>query len=158
MNDYKVNGRKSLGRVERAWDAHLRRHLGDCPPLSITTHRLRRYVAERQEEGTANATIRKETAALRRELKLLHRDGQLSTVPHVPSPKVNNTRKGFLDAGDSEAIVEKLPKQAKPIVRFAFLTGWRKSEILSLRSSQVDWDAGEIRLEPVVSTFFCRSG
>jgi integrase len=34
-------------------------------------------------------------------------------------------------------------------MQFAYITGWRlKSEVLSLRWSQVDLNAGEVRLEP----------
>jgi integrase len=35
----------------------------------------------------------------------------------------------------------------KPVVTFAYYTGWRKEEILSLRWNQVDLQAEEIRLE-----------
>ena len=33
-------------------------------------------------------------------------------------------------------------------VRFAFLTGWRRGEVLPLQWSQVDWTAGVVRLAP----------
>src|SRR5262245_31410102 len=36
-----------------------------------------------------------------------------------------------------------------PVVRFAYITGWRtRSEILTLQWKQVDFHAGEIRLDP----------
>lgn len=145
--DYKVNGKKSLDRVLLAFD-HLERVMGNRPLLSITTGRIKRYIADRQKEGAANATIRKETAALKRGFNVLHEDGRLSNVPPVPSPKVNNTRRGFFTREDVEAIIKHLPEHAKPVVRFLFLTGWRKSEGLNLQWSQVDFEAGEIRLEP----------
>jgi integrase len=34
------------------------------------------------------------------------------------------------------------------VVRFGFLTGWRRTEILELRWAQVDWSGGLVRLEP----------
>ena len=37
----------------------------------------------------------------------------------------------------------------RPVITFAFITGWRiRSEVVSLEWRQVDFDAGEIRLEP----------
>jgi integrase len=39
------------------------------------------------------------------------------------------------------------PDYFKPVVTFAYYTGWRKEEILSLRWSQIDLPAEEIRLE-----------
>ena len=42
-----------------------------------------------------------------------------------------------------------LPTELQPIVRFAYLTGWRvASEVLPLVWSRVDFDAGEVRLDP----------
>jgi integrase len=35
-----------------------------------------------------------------------------------------------------------------PLVRFAYLTGWRKGEILSLQWRQVDWPGRLVRLDP----------
>lgn len=147
VSDYEVNGKKTVTNVRTAF-GHLEDHLGDCPILSITTGRLRRYIVDRQEEGAANATIRKETAALKRGLNLLQQDGALSNVPRIPNPKVSNARKGFLEAGDVESICDHPPRHAATVVRFLYLTGWRKSEAFSLQWSQVDFDASEIRLEP----------
>ena len=36
----------------------------------------------------------------------------------------------------------------KPVIEFAYLTGWRRGEILSLQWRQVDFQAGVVRLEP----------
>lgn len=147
LSDYKLNGKKTARNVRTAFN-HMERHLGNCHILSVTTARIRRYIGDRQDEGAANATVQKEMAALKRALNLLFQDGRLSRVPHIPSPQVSNTRKGFFESGDVEGILKHLPTHAQYVVRFAYLTGWRKSEILSLQWSQVDFEAGEIRLEP----------
>jgi hypothetical protein len=45
----------------------------------------------------------------------------------------NNTRTGFLDPGDFEAVRKRLPRAVGAAVRFAYLTGWRvPSEVLPL--------------------------
>ena len=147
VDDYRIHGRKTAQNLCGAFN-HLERHLGNCPLLSITTGRIRRYIADRQDEGAAAATIQNEMAALRRALNILHQDGQLSRVPHIPSPEVNNTRRGFFEAADLAEILKYLPEHAQQVARFAYLTGWRHSEILGLKWTQVDHDAEEIRLEP----------
>ena len=143
ITDYKMRRLKSLRRVRGAFK-HLRRTFGNEPVLSITDQRVRRYVVDRQGEGAADSTIQKELAALRRGFNLLN----LSQKPKVPNLNPDNVRKGFFEGGDLEAVVSKLPDDLKPVVRFAFLTGWRKGEILTLQWSQVDFSAGIVRLDP----------
>jgi hypothetical protein len=47
------------------------------------------------------------------------------------------------------AVLSHLPDAVRPAVRFAYLTGWRmKSEVLSLTWKNVDFNAGQVRLEP----------
>ena len=49
---------------------------------------------------------------------------------------------------DLEAVVAALPAYLRDFTRFAYLTGWRKGEIISLKWTDVDRDAGAIRLRP----------
>jgi integrase len=49
---------------------------------------------------------------------------------------------------DLEAVVTALPAYLQDFTRFAYLTGWRKGEIISLKWTDVDRDAGAIRLRP----------
>ncbi len=52
--------------------------------------------------------------------------------------KENNTRKGFFDLGEFEAVRNALPSYLKGCVTFAYKIGWRKEEISNLTWSQVD--------------------
>ena len=49
-------------------------------------------------------------------------------------------------------MVATLPDYLRAFTRFADLTGWRKGEIISLRWTGVDRDAGAIRLRPEAAT------
>jgi len=53
-----------------------------------------------------------------------------------------------LERPDLEAVIAALPNYLRDFTRFAYLTGWRKGEIVSLRWADVDRDAGVIRLRP----------
>jgi integrase len=72
-------------------------------------------------------------------------------LPSIPKVRVlteNNTRQGFFERPDLEAVVAALPDSLRDFTRFAYLTGWRKGEIISLKWTDVDRDAGAIRLRP----------
>lgn len=148
--DYMANGRKSLENVETAFG-----HLEDGFPqgkrtraVDITADRVTRYVADRKEEGAANATINKELAALRRAFNLMVDAGRLSRAPSIKTLSTDNVRESFLTMGDVDAICTEIADELAPVVRFAALTGWRKGEVLGLTWRQVDFESGTVRLDP----------
>ncbi|MCC7007687.1 MAG: site-specific integrase [Acidobacteria bacterium] len=128
--------------------------------ISITTAEMRAFVAERQREekdddgkvtkrAASNAEINRELAALRRAFRLAVRAGRLIQCPHVPMLRENNTRRGFLEADQVTAICAALPEPLRPIVKFAYATGWRTaSEVLPLEWRNVDWVGRCVRLDP----------
>jgi integrase len=63
--------------------------------------------------------------------------------PHL---REDNARQGFFERGDFEAVAAHLPDPVRDIARFAYLSGWRKGEILPLRGDSVDRTAGKVRL------------
>jgi integrase len=62
--------------------------------------------------------------------------------------KVNNARKGFFEREQFEAVLRHLPEHLRPVVQVAYLTGWRRGEILSRCWRHVDLAGGSLRLEP----------
>lgn len=143
--DYRVNKRRSSKRLGTSLD-RLRESFGTDRALDITTDRVKRYIDQRQRDGRENATIQKELAALKRMFTLAVESGLLNNRPHIPSVKVSNARQGFFTDGDLDRVLAKLPAYLRAPTRFAYLTGWRKEEVLSLTWSNVDFDAGEVRL------------
>ena len=146
-DDYVTNERPSLERV-RSSLKHLREHFGLSRALDITSDRLTAYVGKRRAEGAALATIGNELAALRRGFSLAIRAGHLTHRPVFPVLSIQNARQGFFERAEFEKVREQLPAPLRPVVTFAYLTGWRKREILNLRWRDVDFTAGMIRLEP----------
>lgn len=143
--DYKINARRSTRRLATSLN-HLRDFFAMSRALDISMDRVLRYIAHRQDEGAANASIQKELAALKRAFNLAVQAGRLSTAPYIPSVKVNNTREGFFETEELNRLIRELPEPLRPLVQFAAFTGWRKSEVLGLRWSDVDFEAGEVRL------------
>lgn len=143
--DYRVNGRKSSIRGVLS---HLSGFFGTTRAIDITTDRITRYIADRQDEGAANASIQNELAALKRMFTLAVRAGRLPNRPYIPSLHIRNTREGFFEPADLERLIAALPEAEAAVTRFAALTGWRKGEVLPLRWSQVDFSTGTVRLAP----------
>lgn len=64
----------------------------------------------------------------------------------IRDPK--NVRTGFFEADDFEAVLAELSDYLRPVMRFAYLTGWRvTSEVLPLEWTRVDLNAGVLRLD-----------
>lgn len=61
--------------------------------------------------------------------------------------KVSNSRKGFFEVEQHRAVLTHLPCYLKPLAEVAYLTGWRKSELLKLQWRQIDFENGWLRLE-----------
>ncbi len=146
-DDYRVNQRRSLERVEYSLK-HLGALFGLDKAVDITSDRIARYIAERQEAGASPATIVQEVACLRRMFTLAIRAGKVAHKPHIPTIRPSLPRSGFFEPAEYEALMRELPKYLRPLVEFLYLTGWRLGETCPLKWSRVDFTAGVVRLEP----------
>jgi integrase len=161
VNDYRVNGRRSLDDLERRIKLHLQPFFGGRRMSAVTTSDVRAYIAKRQadvrvvgkgdvrrETPTSAGEINRELTALKRMFSLAVQAGKLIAKPHIPMLKENNVRTGFFDREQFEAVRRRLPEDVQPVVTLAHITGWRLGEILPLQWRQVDFAAGEVRLDP----------
>ena len=147
VSDYRVRRVKSLGSA-LSHIKPVRDQFGDWRALDINFRAIEAYITRRREEKKSNATINRELELLRRALRLAHDRQMLPSVPKVRALTENNTRQGFFERIDLEAVVAALPDYLRDFTRFAYLTGWRKGEIISLKWTDVDRDTGSIRLRP----------
>jgi integrase len=146
LDDYQANERRSLRRVTGGVK-HLREFFGDYRAIDITDDRINAYIVHRKEQGAANATINRELAALKRAFRLAGR--KAGTPPRFQMLRENNTRKGFFEAEQFQAVLKHLPDELKPVFQVAYITGWRvPSEILTRRWQHVDFEGNWLRLEP----------
>jgi len=151
LRDYRINSRASIDDVRARWELHLKPFFGGMRAVDVTSEQLARYVDKRQQEDAANATINRELAALKRMFRL----GQQSTppkvirVPKFPKLAEHNVRKGFLEDGQYRKLIEYCPELwFRGLVECGRTYGWRVSELLNMRASQVDVAQRVIRLEP----------
>ena len=61
---------------------------------------------------------------------------------------LKNARTGFFEHDQYEAVLRNLPEHLRPVVQVAYLTGWRRGEILTRQWRHVDLKLGWLRLEP----------
>lgn len=150
VTDYTTNKKRSTAEVERRIKLHLTPFFKGRKLSSITSTDLRKFVAARLEAKASPAEINRELAIVRRAFRLAAADDRYhGRVPKFPMLQERNTRQGFFDDAMVDAVIGHLPVAVQPVVRFAYITGWRvQSEILPLEWRHVDQKAEEIRLEP----------
>jgi integrase len=62
--------------------------------------------------------------------------------------QVNNARKGFFEHSEYQAMFRALSEELRPVLAFAYYTGTRRGEILSVQWPQVDLVERVVRLNP----------
>jgi integrase len=146
--DYRIQGRKSLERLENSID-HLEKVFSNMRAMEINTARVKRYIDLRQGEGAKNGTINRELAALSKMFTLGAQNSppKVLTAPHVPKLKEANPRKGFFEHEEYKAVLAQLPEFYRGPVIFAYHTGWRQGEVLDLQWSNVDLQENTVTLD-----------
>lgn len=149
VTDYAVNQKRTLVNVTRRVEHILVPAFRGRRLASINTADLRQFIADRQAAGASNATINLELANVKRIFSLAVQAGKVLHRPYIPMLKLNNTRKGFFERAQFEAVRRHLPAPLDAATTLAYYTGWRTaSELLPLQWNQIDRKAGVIRLEP----------
>jgi integrase len=122
--------------------AQTREAFGKKMADELTEAHVETYIEKRIAAKRKNATINRVTEVLRRAYKLAK----------LPSPEIRhlseagNERRGFFTVQELESLVTKLPANLRDFTRFAFATGWRKSECASLKWNDIEDNV--IRLRP----------
>jgi integrase len=140
-----ARGKSHKAAIERA-----RKHFGDVRALDLRPDRMERFIAGEKgaEKPKANATINRAIQVLKQAYRLAHKDGRISRIPgRFPMLKEHNARQGFFENDEFLAVKGQLSTAYADVTEFAYLSAWRKREILPLRWDAVDRAAGEIRLK-----------
>src|SRR5687768_13913564 len=84
INDYTVNGRRTLGHLRRRLDKHLTPVFGNRRMVNITTADIRAFTVERLNAKASKAEVNRELAILKRMFTLAVQAGKLLHRPHIP--------------------------------------------------------------------------
>jgi integrase len=97
----------------------------------------------------SNAAINRELQILKHIFSVAVRSQLLRDKPYIEMLRESPPRTGFFDDDQIAAVMKHLPETVEPVVEFAWRTGWRiASEVLTLEWRQVDFNTGEVRLDP----------
>ena len=125
----------------------LRKFFDEIRASVVTERMLERYKSERLAEGRTKATINRELAVIRRAYKLATRgkDKLVSpnSVPAVEMYPENNAREGFVEYANFLEPARHLPSPIDDVAWFAYLMGWRREQVLSLRAD-INRDSGTV--------------
>jgi integrase len=144
--DYQVNGKRSLRELRIRLAKHLLPVFGEKKAKEISTEDIQEYILARQEQGASNAEVNRETAIVKRAFNLALRAERIHRKPYIPHLEENNIRQGFFEPWEFTAILARLPEYLRPPMSFAYSTGWRRGEILSLTWDRVEREEGAVRL------------
>jgi len=109
---------------------------------------LTSYIQHRQAEGLANGTVNRELSVLGKAFRLGLEHGKVLRRPIIHLLKEAKPRQGFFEERDFLGVRKHLPEDLQVAVTIMWLYGWRRSEVMSLQRSQIDLEAGTLRLEP----------
>ena len=146
-----MKGAKSFYSV-KSNVATVRAFFGDLRAVDVTTKRIEAFIAFELDLKTgtkkrkAPATVNRDLAALRGAFNLARKQGRISRVPYFPMLREDNARQGFFEKDEFEAVAAALPRALADVSWFAYLSGWRKGEVLPLTWENVDRAAGEVRI------------
>jgi integrase len=144
LDDLTQNGAATAQLDRRRAERHLHRLLEglDETTEGVTMLQLMRYAQARGAEGASNATINRELAVLRKGCLL----AEIRWPAKWKQRKESAPRSGFTSREDVERVCSVLPAGYADAARFCLLTGWRRTEALNLRWSEVDFERGEVKL------------
>lgn len=161
LDDYALNNQDTrvltvcrLPPLKKAFGHMLAKDIDEAAILKYSASRKKQHTLAggkfkvKSAKTYSNGTINRELSVLKRMLRLAYEQRRLARVPLVKMLSENNARKGFFDYSDVTAAQEHLPDPSlKRLLEVAFITGWRmESELLERKWSDVDFDAGELRL------------
>src|SRR5579871_5045349 len=148
VTDYEMNERRSLASLNARINRHIEPYFGKARAAQIDTPSIKKYITHRLGQEAEHGTINRELGVIRRAFELGRQSLKVMVPPYIPRLKESNVRRGFFEPEQLEALCAHLPPYLVAPVRFAYITGWRVSEIRQLQWRHIDFANQEIRLDP----------
>ena len=148
LADYRIN-QKSLWWAELNWNKHLKPFFGGMQAKIVGTDTLSRYIEARRAEKAANGSINRELSLLQRAFML----GYESQPRKVARPlrfhrlAESKPRQGFIEQKNYDALAVNCSDLfMRTMLCLSYSFGFRKSELLTLKASDVNLLASTVQL------------
>jgi integrase len=149
IEDYRVRKLRDLKNVEWRYLGNIKPAIGSVVASRFGPTQVRAYIAGRRAAGAFDATINRELSIIRRGFFLGSAEVPpiVGKAPHIPKLEEDNVRQGFIEQAEYLLVRTALPEHLKCLLVVAYHCGNRVGELRKLKWSQVDLNAGEIRIE-----------
>jgi integrase len=156
LNDYRNREKRTTQNVEIQITKHLVPALGKIRIADLSSKDVENYRKLRKSQPghsgnkTANATVNRELAVLRRGLTLGRREEPPMVLRdfYIQMLPENNVRQGFLRDEDYSSLLAAIAEHLRALVAVAYETGIRKGQLRQLQWIQVDFERRVIVWHP----------
>lgn len=150
LSDYRIN-QKSLWWAELNWNAHLKPFFGGMQARAVGTDTLNRYIEARRaaKKKAANGTINRELSLLQRAFMLGYESQPRKVARPLRFHRLTESkpRQGFIEQKQYDALAANCSDLfMRAMLCLAYSFGFRKSELLKLKVSDVNLLAGTLQL------------
>ena len=143
---YQLN--RCTSRTNMSYLNRLRRRFGGHAVQACTGLAIRHYMTARQRSGRTAETINREMDVLRAAFRQGIQHDLVQRMPYIKRLPSLGVRNEFFSREEIDVLLPWLPEHLRDVVLFAFLTGWRKGEIVGLQWRNVNRAGAVIRLDP----------
>ena len=146
-DDLRLRGLRSFAATDNHL-SHAAAAFGDWSLKETTAERVDQWIAKQVAAGRiAPSTLNRRLQLLRQALTLAVDRGLLAQAPKIRKlSEKDRVRRGFFESDEIERVIHYLPEDLRDLTRFAWLTGWRKGAIISLRWADIDLTERTVRL------------
>ena len=148
IRDYQINGKRLQDLMLRI--AHLDKSFSGISAIAITPGLIRKTQLEETVRTCRRCDRQQDLAVLRRMFSLAIKQRLLTPgqKPLIELLRMNNVRKDFFEPEQFRAVLRYLPDECKAVATVAYITGWRRKELLTRQWRHLDLEADWLRLEP----------
>ena len=124
-------------------------------PAAVDARVLRRYAAQRSQEGLSPASLARSVASLRSFYRMLREHGLVASNPAelLTLPKRPRSLPHVLRPQELAQLLDRIPQTTplelrdRAMLELAYACGLRAEELVTLATGSVDFDAEQLRIE-----------
>ncbi|MFC2161580.1 tyrosine-type recombinase/integrase [Acidobacteriota bacterium] len=136
--------------TDRSCIKYMKNFFGDKYLVELTSEDIEKFKKEKLKTGVQKSTVNRYLAILRKMFNLAKEWGNFPEDKKIRIQLLNegdNRKERILTEDEEQRLMKTSSKRVKSVVFFALNTGMRLREILNIKWSQIDLDAGYIRVE-----------